>query len=254
MASDDDAAAVPAAVEHIEGTSYEVAYGDPARFPLPGSENYYCREFPAAGGENPYQPEMGLMAPLVTDLRILESAPSGPLLARIGNALCVSFYDTLRRVPERSRGLAFWQLLNDTARSNADVCAALTWLMNYDRQAPGPGGAPLFSMICLVLSFYRMCHRDGTLQAFTERQDVANLSCIFDIGSIYFNLSARERERLREHAKAVRRDRRMPHILSRELMKKKLALESELSAEAEIGAFVFMTESNDLWRVVVSFL
>jgi hypothetical protein len=99
-----------------------------------------------------------------------------------------------------------------------------------------------------------MCHRDGTLQAFTERQDVANLSCIFDIGSIYFNLSARERERLREHAKAVRRDRRMPHIISRELMKKKVALESELSAEAENGAFVFMTESNDLWRVVVSFL
>ena len=80
--------------------------------------------------------------------------------------------------------------------------------MNYDRQAPGPGGAPLFSMICLVVSFYRMCHRDGTLQAFTERQDVANLSCIFDIGSIYFNLSARERKRLREYAKSVRRERR----------------------------------------------
>ena len=75
MASDDDAAPVPAPVAHIEGTSYEVAYGDPSRFPLPGSENYHCREFPAAGGENPYQPEMGLMAPLVTDLRILESAP-----------------------------------------------------------------------------------------------------------------------------------------------------------------------------------
>ena len=55
----------------------------------------------------------------------------------------------------------------------------------------------------------------------------------------------------------------MPHIISRELMKKKVALErlsvdsgveSELSAEAEIGAFIFMTESNDLWRVVASFL
>ena len=76
------------------------------------------------------------------------------------------------------------------------------------------------------------------------------------LSSLCFNLSARERNRLRPI-------RRMPHIISRELMKKKVALErlsvdsgveSELSAEAEIGAFIFMTESNDLWRVVASFL
>ena len=76
------------------------------------------------------------------------------------------------------------------------------------------------------------------------------------LSSLCFNLSSRERKRLRPI-------RRMPHIISRELMKKKVALErlsvdsgveSELSAEAEIGAFVFMTESDDLWRVVVSFL
>ena len=58
MASDDDAAAVPAAVEHTEGTSYVVPFGDPSSHPLPGSENFYCRPFPAAGGENPYQTEV----------------------------------------------------------------------------------------------------------------------------------------------------------------------------------------------------
>ena len=70
MASDDDAAAVPAAVEHTEGTSYVVPFGDPSSHPLPGSENYDCRPFPAAGGENPYQPEIRDMAPLNNQVRI----------------------------------------------------------------------------------------------------------------------------------------------------------------------------------------
>ena len=68
MASDDDAAAVPAAMPHTEGTSYMVAFGDPALYPLPNSGNYHCRDFPAAGGENPYQPEIGLLASLVAQL------------------------------------------------------------------------------------------------------------------------------------------------------------------------------------------
>ena len=50
MASDDDAAPVPAAVEHTEGTSYEVAFGDPVRYPLHNSENYSIRDFHAVGG------------------------------------------------------------------------------------------------------------------------------------------------------------------------------------------------------------
>ena len=248
MASDDDAAAVPAAVEHTEGTSYVVPFGDPSSHPLPGSENFYCRPFPAAGGENPYQTEVRDMAPLNNQVRIYgETTPSAHLLGLMGNALSVTFYDVLRRVPEQSRGLDFVTLLNDVARSSQDARTAVTWLVNCDRNQPGGVGGgpmtPLYSVICLVICLYRMCYRDGTLQAFTERSDVSNLSCLFDIGSLHFNLSARERERLRWHAKMIRRDRRMPSIL-----------ESELSAEAEIGAFIFMTESNDLWRVVASFL
>ena len=66
MASNDPPAVT--AVEHTEGTSYLVAFGDPRRYPLPSSVTYYSQDFPAAGGENPYQPEMALLAPLVAQL------------------------------------------------------------------------------------------------------------------------------------------------------------------------------------------
>ena len=260
MASDDDAAAVPAAVEHTEGTSYMVAFGDPARHPLPGSENYYCRDFPAAGGENPYLPEMGHMAPLNNQVRIYgETTPSAHMLGLMVNALSVTFYDVLRRVPERSRGLDVAALLGDTARSNQDARTALTWLMRCDRRRtdenPGSiGEAPLYSVICLVICLYRMCYRDGTLQACTERSDVSNLSCLFDISSLYFNLSARERERLQWHAKMVRRDRRMPTILARQLIIKKVDKRKLHGQLRRLVYGLFMTESEDLFRVVVSFL
>ena len=125
--------------------------------------------------------------------------------------------------------------------------------MEHDRRAPGPGGGPLFSMICLVISFYRMCYRDGTLQAFTERPDVENLS-MFDIGSLYFNLSARERTRLREYANGVRRDRRMPTILARQLIIKKVDKKKLHGQLRRLVYGLFMTESDELFRVVVSFL
>ena len=105
------------AVEHTEGTSYLVAVGDPAAFPFPGSDHYHCRDFPAAGGENPYQPEMGNMAQFVSQLmpEDASAAPDGPmtmaLMMSMGNALCVSMYDALRCVPEESRGLSFGVLM-----------------------------------------------------------------------------------------------------------------------------------------------
>jgi len=242
------------AVEHTEGTSYLVAVGDPAAFPFPGSDHYHCRDFPAAGGENPYEPERELLQPLVGHLNILgDVAPDGAFLGRIANALCVSFYETLRRVPERSRGLDFGTLLSESAESNFLVEAALTRLMEHDRRAPGPGGGPLFTMICLVISFYRMCYRDGTLQAFTERPDVENLS-MFDIGSLYFNLSARERARLRDYAKSVRRERRMPTILARQLIIRKVDKKKLHGQLRRLVYGLFMTESDELFRVVVSFL
>ena len=259
MASDDDAAAVPAAVEHTEGTSYVVPFGDPSSHPLPGSENYDCRPFPAAGGENPYQPEIRDMAPLNNQVRIYgETTPSAHLLRLMGNALSVTFYDVLRRVPERSRGLDVGTLLGDAAQSNQDARTALTWLVNCDRNQPGGVGGgpmtPLYSVICLVICLYRMCYRDGTLQACTERSDVADLSCLFDIGSLYFNLSARERERLRWHAKMVRRDRRMPTILARQLIIRKVDKKKLHGQLRRLVYGLFMTESDELFRVVVSFL
>ena len=53
MASQDHGARV----QHIEGTSYAVAFGDPERHPLPSWEDYNCPAFPAGDGLNPYEPE-----------------------------------------------------------------------------------------------------------------------------------------------------------------------------------------------------
>ena len=245
------------AVEHTEGTSYMVAVGDPAAFPFPGSDHYHCRDFPAAGGENPYQPERELLQPLVGHLNLLgDVAPDGAFLGRIANALCVSFYETLRRVPERSRGLDFGTLLSESAESNFLVEAALTRLMEHDRRAPGPGGGPLFTMICLVISFYRMCYRDGTVQAFAETPDLATTSdsTHSDLLNLYFNLSARERARLRDYAKSVRRERRMPTILARQLIIRKVDKKKLHGQLRRLVYGLFMTESDELFRVVVSFL
>ena len=255
MASNDPLSPAVTAVEHTEGTSYLVAVGDPAAFPFPGSDHYHCRDFPAAGGENPYEPERELLQPLVGHLNLLgDVAPDGAFLGRIANALCVSFYETLRRVPERSRGLDFGTLLSESAESNFLVEAALTRLMEHDRRAPGPGGGPLFTMICLVISFYRMCYRDGTVQAFAETPDLATRSDSphSDLLNLYFNLSARERARLRDYANGVRRDRRMPYILSRQLILRKAR-----SGGGPSGRFIrrnFLPDSDELFRVVVSFL
>ena len=88
MASNDPPSLTVTAVEHTEGMSYLVAVGDPEAFPFPGSDHYHCRDFPAAGGENPYQPERELMQPLVGHLNLLgDVAPDGALLGRIANAL-----------------------------------------------------------------------------------------------------------------------------------------------------------------------
>ena len=100
-----------------------------------------------------------------------------------------------------------------------------------------------------------MCHRDGTLQICTKTPDKATLSgsaAHFDLGALYFNLSPRERTRLREHAKAVRRDRRMPYVLSRQLILRKASRGGGPS-----GRFIrrnFLPDSDELFRVVASFL
>ena len=71
---------------------------------------------------------------------------------------------------------------------------------------------------------------------------------------IYFNLSARERARLRDYAKSVRRDRRMPTILARQLIIKKVDKRKLHGQLRRLVYGLFMTESDELFRVVVSFL
>ena len=249
MASNDPPSLTVTAVEHTEGTSYEVAFGDPARYSLPGSENYFCRGFPAAGGENPYQPEMGLLAPLNAQLaRMGSTAQNGALMMQIGNAICVSIYDALRCVPERSRGLDVITLITNAADSNQEFHTVIEWLAH----ANATGG---YLYASLVICFYRMCYRDGTLQAFTSTPDQATISepVPFPLqNDLYFNLSPRERTRLREHAKAVRRDRRMPYVLSRQLILRKAS-----TGGGPSGRFIrrnYLPDSDELFRVVVSFL
>ena len=79
------------AVEHTEGTSYMVAFGDPERYPLLFEEKYSTRPYPAAGGENPYRPETGLL-PAANAMLVEvvgEAKPPFDLIRQIGNALCV---------------------------------------------------------------------------------------------------------------------------------------------------------------------
>ena len=252
MASNDPPA-VPA-VEHTEGTSYVVAYGDPARYPLPNSDNYSCRDFPAAGGENPYQPEMGLVASLVEDLPPLSAAPAQGLLTlvRIANALSVTFYDALRCVPEQSRGFDLRAILSIMV-SNQELKPALDWMIQYDHLPGGPGGG-LYAI--LTVCFYRMCYRDGTVQAFATTPDLATTSdsTHSDLLNLYFNLSARERTRLRDYAKSVRRERRMPSILARQLIIRKVDKRKLHGQLRRLVYGLFMTESDELFRVVVLFL
>ena len=61
-------------VQHIEGTSYAVAFGDPENNSLSANHTLASRTasfapYPAAGGLNPYDPERGSMALVIDKLR-----------------------------------------------------------------------------------------------------------------------------------------------------------------------------------------
>ena len=68
------------------------------------------------------------------------------------------------------------------------------------------------------------------------------------------NLSARERARLRDYAKSVRRERRMPTILARQLIIRKVDKKKLHGQLRRLVYGLFMPESDELFRVVVSFL
>ena len=252
MASNDPPSPTVTAVEHTEGTSYVVAFGDPARYPIFGSDTYTINTFPAACGWNPYQPETGQMAAsnaILVDV-VGENQPPYSLLMQIGNALCVAVYDALRCVPEQSRGLNFTVLV-DAAESNREFKRFINWMINYNRRAGPIGIASL--MTCLSVCFCRM-HRDGTLQAFAKMPRPQLPRPIFTREDIYFNLSPRERTRLREYANGIRRDRRMPTILARQLIISKVDKRKLHGQLRRLVYGLFMTESDELFRVVVSFL
>ena len=129
---------------------------------------------------------------------------------------------------------------------------AVGWMVRHD--ASPNGGGSLFA--CLLVCLYRMCRRNGTLQAFATTPELATTraSGEFDLNTLYFNLSARERTRLREYANGVRRDRRMPTILARHLIISKVDKRKLHGQLRRLVYGLFMTESDELFRVVVSFL
>ena len=133
------------------------------------------------------------------------------------------------------------------------IKSATNWFVDYSQRAEPQGGIGGLA-VCLIVCFYRMCHRDGTLQICTKTPDKATSAAHFDLGALYFNLSPRERTRLREYANGVRRDRRMPTILARQLIISKVDKRKLHGQLRRLVYGLFMTESDELFRVVVSFL
>ena len=237
-------------VQHIEGTSYAVAFGDPennslsANHPL-ASRTASFAPYPAAGGLNPYDPERGSMALVIDKLR---REPTGhtPTLSELhqgGASLSVCVYDILSDVPEESRGI------NPKVLLKRLITTGTAPLLNMYVTPPRTEIIGAFVVMCL----FRCCYHNSTVTAFADRPGpygAAGPGQLFE--GMYFNLSARERTRLREYAKAVRRDRRMPYIPSRQLILRKAS-----SGGGPFGRFIrrnYLPDSDDLFRVVVSFL
>ena len=259
MASDGDAP--PRSVTHTEGTSYIVAFADPEGFPLPGLDHFVFSPFPAAGGQNPYQPESGVMHAIYTEMQedgeswTIHSVPPA-VLCRIATKLLLHFYDALRGVSERSRGLRFVELMTSVNALATDEHAAAV-LRHIGRTEQESTGTLLIAIIVFALA--RGCHEDKTLTAFSATL----YPTIFEgspppavIGHqwsdhLYFNLSDRERRRLRRLDNGVRR---MPYVLMRQLILRKAPKKGAHGPARRLLRRNFMPDSEELFRVVVSFL
>ena len=225
-------------VQHIEGTSYAVAFGDPARHALPATEDYNCPDFPAGDGVNPYEPESHLLAPVLEELE--NSTEPGPkIVCRVACALSAYVYETIKHGSERSfeqtRGLSATHMLHITSGVFPDVAAVVAVLRQHETVVG------IAMMVCL----YRMCHLDGTFAAFSETPPPPERREDNLLGGLYFTLSAQERKRHRVL-------RRMPYVLSRQLILRKAQRGGGPS-----GRFIrrnFLPDSDELFRVVVSFL
>ena len=257
MASHDDA---PRSVTHTEGTSYIVAFGHPELFPLPGSRDLVFSPFPAAGGQNPYQPESGVMHAIYTEMQevgqswTIHSVPPA-VLCRISTNLLLVFYDALRGLSARSRGLQFGGLLEciKTFLTYQDAAAVLRHIGGGTEQ---DNTGTLVAAI-MIMALVRGCREDKTLTAFSATRD----PIIFEDSPplinnswtqhLYFNLSDRERRRLRRFDNGVRR---MPYVLMRQLILRKAPKKGAHGPARRLVRRSFMPDSEELFRVVVSFL
>ena len=260
MASDGDAPS--RSVTHTEGNSYIVAFGHPELFPITASEQFVFGPFPAAGGQNPYQPESGVMHAIYTEMQevgqswTIHSVPPA-VLCRISTNLLLVFYDALRGLSARSRGLQFGGLLEciKTFLTYQDAAAVLRHIGGGTEQ---DNTGTLVAAI-MIMALVRGCHEDKTLTAFSATRDPT----IFE-GSppqavlnnswtqhLYFNLSDRERKRLRRFDNGVRR---MPYVLMRQLILRKAPKKGAHGPARRLVRRSFMPDSEELFRVVVSFL
>ena len=248
MASDDDA---PRSVTHTEGISYIVAFGHPELFPMPGSRDLVFSPFTAAGGQNPYQPVSGVLRETHTQMQeswTIDSVPP-PFFCRFSTYVLHHLYKALRGLSERSRGLQLAELMGHMNHLATDqhALAILRHIGGEDQET-----RVTFIVAIAVAALIRGCQEDKTLTAFSATLDPP--PAIFDANwtrKIYFNLSDRERTRLRRFDNGVRR---MPYVLSRQLILRKVPKKGAHGPARRLVRRNFMPDSEELFRVVVSFL
>ena len=149
--------------------------------------------------------------------------------------MLVVLYDLLREVNERSRGLEIFDLMRaavaaDPSGTIAHIIALL-------------GDNFLDAIFKWVV---RGCLHDRTLVAFHETPDFNVLQGgQIELVGIHLNLSARERGRLRVL-------RRMPYVLARQLVLKKVTKRRLRGAPRQVWQLIALPD--ELFRVVIKFL
>ena len=251
MASDDDAP--PRSVTHTEGTSYIVAFGHPELFPLPGSRYLAFSPFPAAGGQNPYQPVSGVLREIHTQMQedgeswTIQSVPP-PFFCRFSTYVLHHFYEALRGLSEQSRGLRLGELMGHMNLATDQYAVAILRDIGGEDQENRGTLIVAIAVAALICG----CHEDKTLTAFSAMLDPP--PAILDASwtrNVYFNLSDRERKRLRRFDNGVRR---MPYVLMRQLILRKAPKKGAHGPARRLVRRSFMPDSEELFRVVVSFL
>ena len=251
MASDGDA---PSRVMHTEGNSYVVAFGHPELFPLPGSGHLVFSPFSAAGGQNPYQPVSGVLRMIHTEMQeegeswTVDTVPP-PFFCRFSTYVLHHLYEALRGLSERSRGLQLAELMGHMNHLATDqhALAILRHIGGEDQET-----RVTFIVAIAVAALIRGCQEDKTLTACSATLDFP--PAILDASwtrHLYFNLSVRERKRLRRFDNEVRR---MPYVLMRQLILRKAPKKGAHGPARRLVRRSFMPDSEELFRVVVSFL